>query len=118
MKKIRNLPIPFVILILAGIVAIYSLFATRCSGAATVQSNSAQVQTVEQERMAVLYFGVLSWVSDLTPQSAQPLQDNPQPVSSPQVARTSQSAEGAASVELCTFHAQGNSAVNSRTRIN
>ena len=56
MKNKQVLPIPFLILILAGLVSLFSIVATRRSPASTVRDDSLQMQTVEQERMAAIYF--------------------------------------------------------------
>jgi hypothetical protein len=104
MKQKSRLPLPFLILILAGVVSIYSILASRSSGAAMVQDNSMQMQTVEQERMAAVYFRVLSWLSDVTPRKVEPLQANPQPASVSHDAKTPRRSECPAIIELCTFH--------------
>lgn len=104
MKPNQNLPIPFLILILAAVVSIYSLAAGRASGAATVQDNSLQMQTVEQERVAAVYFQVLSWLSDVTNRNAEPVQSKPQPAAEPQVARGPRHRECKVNVAICAFH--------------
>jgi len=117
MRHKRSFPIPFLILILAGVVSLYSILASRGSGAAMVQDNSLQLQTVEQERMAAIYFRVLSWLSDVTPRTAEPVHANPHPVSIPHVAKTPRRSECQVSLELCTFHpAQNTAARRSRAR--
>jgi hypothetical protein len=103
MKPKQSLPIPFLILILAGIVSIYSLVAGRVSGAATVPDNSLQMQTVEQERVAEIYFGVLSWLTDVTHRTAEPVQAKPQRAAEPQVANGPRHRECKLSVALCAF---------------
>jgi hypothetical protein len=98
MKPKQNLPIPFLILILAAVVSIYSLAAGRASGAATVQDNSLQMQTVEQERVAAIYFEVLSWLSDVTNRNAEP------PAAEPQVAKGPRHRECKVNFAFCAFH--------------
>lgn len=66
MKKLRALPIPFLILILAGVVSLFSVFAEPGTRASANQNGSPVVQIVEQERAAAVYFRVLSWLSDVT----------------------------------------------------
>ena len=86
MKKWQGLPIPFLILILAGAVSLASIFSGRNSGASTVKDDSLQMQTVEQERMAALYFRILSWFSGIAAQPKEPGVTAPTP-SSPQMIR-------------------------------
>jgi hypothetical protein len=108
MKHIRNLPMPFLILLFAGVVSIYSILVTRTSPAAQVHGDSLQMQTVEQERMAVMYFRVLSWLSDVTPQPAEPAQAEPKSATAPKVARTPDSSECPVRIELCSFPSSRN----------
>jgi hypothetical protein len=103
MKPKQSLPIPFLILILAGVVSLYSIIADRVPGAATVQDNSLQMQTVEQERVAAIYFQVLSWLSDVTHRTAEPVQATPQPAAEPQVAKRPRRSECQVSIALCAF---------------
>jgi hypothetical protein len=103
MKHKRSLPIPFLILILAGVVSFYSIIAGRVSGAATVQDNSLQMQTVEQERVAAIYFQVLSWLSDVTHRTTEPVQSKPQPAAEPRVAKGPRRSECQVSIALCAF---------------
>jgi hypothetical protein len=103
MKSKQSLPMPFLILILAGVVSIYSLVAGRVSGAATVQDNSLQMQTVEQERVAEVYFQVLSWLSDVTHRTAEPKKAKPERAAEPQVAKGPGHRECKVSVALCAF---------------
>jgi hypothetical protein len=79
MKNKRNLPIPFLVLTLAGMVSLFSILATRSSRAGMVREDSLQMQTVEQERMAALYFRILSWLSDVTPRATEPVKATPEP---------------------------------------
>ena len=79
MKNKGCLPIPFLILILAGVVSLFSLIATSTSRAGMVRDHSPQVQMMEQQRMAAVYFRILSWLSDVTPRPAEHAKSNPQP---------------------------------------
>ena len=113
----RRLPIPFLILILAGVVSLFSLVATGSSRTGMVRDNSLQMQMVEQERMAALYFRILSWLSDVTPRAAKPARVDPQPAAVPKVENTPQRHVHGASIELCTMHSVQNVATaNLRAR--
>jgi hypothetical protein len=79
MKNIRGLPIPFLVLILAAVVSLFSIVADRSFRPGAARSDSLQMQTVEQERMAVIYFRILSWLSDVTPRTADPAKVDAQP---------------------------------------
>ena len=114
MKNKRNLPIPFLVLILAGMVSLFSILATRNSPAGMVREDSLQMQTVEQERMAAFYFRILSWLSDLTPRATEPVRANPQPAPVPHVERTPRGHERQARVDLCTFPSAQNLAASKR----
>jgi hypothetical protein len=103
MKHKRTLPIPFLILILAGVVSLYSSIAGRVSGAATVQDNSLQMQTVEQERVAAIYFRILSWLSDVTHRNSERVQAKPQSAAEPRVTRRLPRRQCQASIVLCAF---------------
>jgi hypothetical protein len=104
MKHKRALPLPFLILILAGVVSLYSIIAGRVSRAAAVQDNSVQMQTVEQERVAAIYFRVLSWLSDVTHRSSERVQARPQSAAEPRVAGRQRRRECQANIALCAFH--------------
>jgi len=112
MKNKQILPIPFLILILAGLVSLFSIVATRRSPASTVRDDSLQMQTVEQERMAAIYFRVLSWLSDVTPRAAEHVKADPQPAHVPPAGKTPRHQERLSSVKLCTFHSAQNLAAN------
>jgi hypothetical protein len=105
MKQPRSLPIPFLILIIAGVVSLYSIVASRVSGATVTQDNSLQMQTVEQERVAAIYFRVLSWVSGITAHKAGPSQLKPQPGGAPQTVHHQRQSEWRPSISFCAFHA-------------
>ncbi len=100
MKNIRGLPIPFLVLILAGVVSLFSLIADRSFRPGAAKSDSLQMQTVEQERIAAIYFRILSWLSDVTPQTAEPAKVNAQPA--PEVVRP-QPHGRQSRIELCMF---------------
>jgi hypothetical protein len=112
MKNKRELPIPFLILILAGLVSVFSLLATRTSRAGTARGSSLQMQMVEQERMAALYFRILSWLSDVNPNSREPVKTSPQPTHAPPVEKSLHRNEKRSSFELCTFKPVQNLADN------
>lgn len=102
MKNNRGLlPIPFLILILAGVVSLFSILTDRGSRASMVRDDSLQMQTIEQEHMAEFYFRILSWLSDLTPRSTHPVKANPQPPPTPQIIKSPQRHERPGRIELC-----------------
>jgi hypothetical protein len=70
MQMKRSLPLPFLVLILAGALLTVSFFAGRRSRARTAQEYPSGTQTVGQERMAALYFRVLSWLCDVAPKGS------------------------------------------------
>ena len=115
MKQMRKLPIPFLILILAGAVSIYSLLASRNSRAATAQDNSLEMQTIEQERVAAVYFRVLSWLSDVSTRNPEPVLANSQPGATPQVTKRLRRWECQIGIELCNFH-PGQGAADRKSR--
>jgi hypothetical protein len=108
MKTKHNLPIPFVVLILAGAVSLFSIIATGTSRTGMVRDDSSQVQMVEQERMTALYFRILSWLSNVTPRTPEPAKANPQPIAVPQVGKTPQRHARQTGIELCTLHSAEN----------
>ncbi len=117
MKNKGCLPIPFLILILAGVVSLFSLIATSTSRAGMVRDHSPQVQMMEQQRMAAVYFRILSWLSDVTPRPAEHAKSNPQPAGARQGVASPDPPAHHSSIELCTFPSAQNSAtVNHRTR--
>ena len=104
MKNSRALPIPFLIVILAGVVSLFSMIADRRVRASTAQDDSAQMQTVEQERMAAIYFRILSWVSGVTaPREGFPAKADHQPAPAPRVESTPRNPARPGSIELCSF---------------
>jgi len=114
MKNKRDLPIPFLILILAGVVSLFSILADRGSRASMVRDDSLQMQTVEQERMAAFYFQLLSWISNVTPRAAEPAKANPQPAPVPHAVRTPRRQEPQGRIELCTLPCRQNLAATKR----
>lgn len=70
---------PFLILLLAGVVSLFSIVADRGTKASLVTDDSLQMQTVEQERMAAIYFRILSWLSDVMPRAVDPAKTSAQP---------------------------------------
>jgi hypothetical protein len=103
MKNKRVLPVPFLILILAGVVSLFSLVEDRSSSAKMVKEDSLQTQTVEQERMAAIYFRILSWLSNVNPKGQEPAKATPQPVSAHQVEKTPQRTARPGRIELCAL---------------
>jgi hypothetical protein len=103
MKSKQGFPLPFVILIVAGLVSLFSLVASRTSRASAATSDSLHVQMVEQERVAALYFGVLSWLSDVTSRPTAPSKAAPAPRPEGQVAKNPQVGKRHVRFELCTF---------------
>jgi hypothetical protein len=69
------------------------------------------MQMVEQERMAALYFRVLSWLSDITPRTADAPKANRQPAAVPQGGKAPQPAAHQSPIELCTFHSAQSPAI-------
>jgi hypothetical protein len=108
MKNTQAVPIPFAILIVAGVVSLFSLVADRRSRAGIVTDNSLQMQTVEQERVAAFYFRVLSWVSDLTSRSAAPAKPIVRRTQPPQSTKTPLRHNGQCRVELCALRSGKN----------
>jgi len=114
MKNKQGLPIPFLILILAGVVSLFSILADRGPRASMVRDDSLQMQTIEQERMAAIYFRILSWLSNLTPRATQPAKANPQPASTPQGIKAPRRRERPGRLELCMLHSAQNVAGGKR----
>jgi hypothetical protein len=114
MKNKRGLPIPFLILILAGAVSGFSILADHGSRGGRVRDDSLQMQTVEQERMAAFYFRILSWLSDVTPRAAEPAKADPQPVRLPQPTKAPQRRQRQGRTELCTLPSGQNLAASKR----
>jgi hypothetical protein len=71
-----RLPIPFLILILAGIVCLGSFMAGLSFCTRSGCNRAAQIQTVEQERMVAFYLQFLTWMTDI---SSKYYDVNPQP---------------------------------------
>jgi len=109
MKHKGVLPIPFLILIVAGVVSLFSVFADRQPRAAVTGSSPLQMQTVEQERMAVIYFRVLSWLSDVIPRGGDPVKANPPSHPAPKPTKASPRCGRPGRIELCTYHSGKNS---------
>jgi hypothetical protein len=114
MKNKSGLPIPFLILILAGVVSLFSILSDHVSQAGKVRDDSVQMQTVEQERLAAFYFHILSWLSQITPRSAEPVKAHPQPAPVPQIIKAPRRREHPGRVELCTFTSVQNPAIGNR----
>jgi len=114
MKLKGVLPVPFLILILAGIASIFNVFADRAPRVAVTGGNSLQMQTVEQERMVDSYFRVLSWLSDVIPRAANPAKVNPSSGPAPQPLKASPPCGRQGRVELCAFPSSKSVAVYQR----
>jgi len=80
-----------------------SLFAFLTKRSAPASRETIQVQTVEQERMAALYFRVLSFLSDVLPKKTTAT-----PPASPrsEVKKTGITPAARGKMELCTFVAE------------
>jgi hypothetical protein len=107
MKKNRTLPIPFVVVMLAGLVSLFSILADRRSRVGTVRDDSLQVQTVEQERMAAIYFRILSWLTDIARGVSAPAK-SPQAAPAPRVINTPRRHERRERMELCALPGENN----------
>ncbi|MFZ0963316.1 MAG: hypothetical protein WAO35_20845 [Terriglobia bacterium] len=103
MRNKQVLPIPFLILILAGVVSLFSIAADRGAKAGMVSENPVEMQTVEQERMAAIYFRVLSWLSDFTPRAEDPEKAKPQPTPVSHVVKAPARPTRLCRIELCTL---------------
>ncbi|MGD0221329.1 MAG: hypothetical protein ABSF71_03260 [Terriglobia bacterium] len=115
MKNTRGLPIPFLILILAGAVSLVSIVANRGAQASMVRNDSVQMQTIEQERMAEFYFRILSWLSDLRPRAADPAKATPHTSTPPKAVKSPPRGAHRGRIELCTF-SSSQSLPNSKPR--
>jgi hypothetical protein len=115
MKNKRFLPMPFLVLILAGVVSLSSSFLGRDSRAGTVRADSLQVQTVQQEHLAAVYFRILSWLSEITPQSTQRVKANHRPAPTHKDLRTPRRSGRPDRMEFCAFdYTQNPATINSR----
>lgn len=106
MQKKRVPPLPFLVLILAGVVSLVSIYTERSSRAKMAKEDPLQVQTVEQERMAALYFRILSWLSDVAPKGSAPPKAPPQPPRVSQAVKTWRAPTDRGKVELCALPAE------------
>jgi hypothetical protein len=104
MKSKRVLPIPFLILILAGVASLFSMVAGGNSKPDTVRDNSLQMQTVEQERVAALYFRVLSWLAEFTSPKAPATKPQSQTAPTPRSVQSRSRRTCQAKPELCVYH--------------
>lgn len=100
MKSIRELPVPFLIVIAAGLVSLFSLVATSRARPNVTNHNSEQMQTVEQEHIAAIYFRVLSWLSDVTPRPAEAARMSTNANSAPHRQNARQHTR---TIKLCSF---------------
>lgn len=105
MKKLRAIPIPFLILFLAGVVSLFSVFAEPGTHASANQNGSPVLQTVEQESAAAVYFRVLSWLSDVTaPREVQPASTAHSAMSARHVVTLLHGVVCPARIEFCSLH--------------
>ena len=112
MRKQRGLPIPFLVLILAGMMSAFSVFADRGSRADRTGENPLRLQTVEQERTAALYFRILSWLSTVTRRPAEPVKADPQPSPAQQPTQAMRPRTCQVRFEFCAFHSRQDLAAN------
>jgi hypothetical protein len=115
MRNKTLLPVPFLILILAGVISLFSVATVRPSAARPNRADALRIQTVEQEKMAALYFRALSWLSDLTAWTAQPAAKSA-PVSTPAkpTVKTPQPPRCLGHLEFCAFQTGHRLAANPR----
>jgi hypothetical protein len=105
MKKLRALPIPFLILILAGVVSLFSVFTGPGTPASGAQVSSLQAQAVQQQRAATVYFRVLSWLSDVTaPRDPQPGSTVDAPMSARHAVKITHGVACPSRIEFCSLH--------------
>jgi hypothetical protein len=115
MKNKQFPPIPFLILILAGVVSLVSIAADRNSHASMLREDPVQMQTVEQERLAAVYFRVLSWISDVIPRSEEPAKAHPRSAPAPQVVKSPHRTALKCNIELCAFRYMRDLAASNRS---
>jgi len=94
---------PFLILILAGVMSLVSLVTDRMTGASASRSDLLTIQNVEQERMAEFYFRVLSWLSGLKPQAAAPSNTSPKSPAERKVVKSPQRGDRRGKIEFCSY---------------
>jgi hypothetical protein len=116
MNKERGLPIPFLILMLAGVMSVISLFVGRGARAGMDRGHSFQVQTIEQERTAAFYFRVLSWLSDRTLGPTERVKAQPHLALAPQITRSRELRTGPDKIELCALRCTRRFATKARTQ--
>jgi len=114
MKKLRALPIPFLILILAGVVSLFSVFAGPGTPPSEAQVRALPALTVGQEHATTAYFRVLSWLLNVTaPRGTQP-DSTVNPLKAAQrMAKTTHAVLCPSRIELCTLRLTQN--IASRT---
>lgn len=119
MKDRRALPIPFLILILAGLVSLVGLFTSHRARASARDDDAVQVQTVEQERMVAMYFRVSSWLAGVTaPREAAPAHVNRPVTSLSRVAGAAGNPVPPGRIELCTMRLAHNADAKHRRCLN
>ncbi len=103
MKSTRGLPVPFLILLLAGAVSLVSIFADRGAHAGIVRNDPVQMQTIEQERMAEFYFRILSWVSGLRSRASNPANAPSPALATPKAVKSRRRGSRRERIEFCAF---------------
>lgn len=114
MRKIRLPPLPFLVLLVSGVVVPIAILAGRLSPAPMNKEDSLRVQMVEQERLASIYFRILSWLAHLTPATHPASETAPQRSPAPQVGKTSPGSRLHSKIELCTPSGEHKSAGGER----
>ncbi len=103
MKNHRRLPIPFLVVILAGVLSVFTSLANDGSAGNRVD-NSVQMQSIEQERMAAMYFRVMTWLSSAKSQAVDSAKANSHPAPTPRVITPVRNASLRPKIRFCSFH--------------
>jgi len=112
MQRRQFLPIPFLVLMLAGAVSLVSFAMDVSTRSGAPRRDSIQAQTVEQERLAAAYFSVLSWLSEVVPRAEKPHSTAPSAVAN--VAKPSSAHPRWCRIEVCKFRYTRNLAAQNR----
>jgi len=104
MQKKYVIPLLCLILITAAVSGI-RVFAGRNKPVPAAKADSLQVQTVEQERMAAMYFRVLTWLAEIAPQGPEPAKVLPESPRAPLSAKPLHPPASQGKVELCSLAA-------------
>lgn len=104
MQLSPKLPLPFLIVIVAGAASLFSIVSDRGSRHDAADNHSVQMQTAEQEQIAAVYFRVLSWLSNIAPPSSAPaVQVQSQRKPAPQLVKHLHRVANCAGIELCSL---------------